>query len=81
MKNMTTKRRKQSNYALLKTFLIAGSMLATFVGGELLANQSEIAEPTPIVVVQADSAETTRPDSPVPQLNIPKPIARSKSSK
>lgn len=76
-----TKRRRQADHSLLKTVLVVGSVLATFVGGELLANQAPLPEPAPIVMVQIDSAETLQPDSAIPQLKVPKPIARSRSSK
>ena len=87
---MTTKKRKPNDFATkLKIILAVGSLGATFLGADLLANQAQVATavapPTTngIVIVQPekrDRSTMTINDAPIPKLTIPNPIAVSKSS-
>lgn len=79
-----SKRRNQS-LSGLQLILFLGSTAATFIGGTLLARQPEpaaAAEPVNAIVVPA--AEGSSPViidlAPIPQAEIPQPVARARSS-
>ena len=94
---MTTNRPKNSNNdALIKTILVVGSMIGTFVGGELLANRPTPPEPSSITTtitktIPNTTANTTANSNsksyldgmtaPIPKVVVPQPIAQSRSSR
>ena len=75
-----TKRRRQADHSLLKTVLVGAVCWRRLSVASYWQIQAPLPEPAPIVMVQIDSAETLQPDSAIPQLKVPKPIARSRSS-
>lgn len=92
---MTTKKPEQSrkqrkpgrgktDTSKLKISLVVGSVLATLVGGEMLANQESVvqAEPVsaPVVIQQADGTDWVVSNGPIVELVIPDPVTRSRTS-
>ena len=79
--------RGKTDTTKLKVSLIIGSVLATLVGGEMLARQdffteaaAEPVQTAPIVVQQTDGTEWVVSDAPIAQLVIPDPVTTSQSS-
>ena len=81
-----SKGRSKTDTTKLKVSLVIGSVLATLVGGEMLAKQeifAQAAEPpqaAPIVVQQADGTQWVVSDTPMVELVIPDPVTTSQSS-
>ena len=76
--------RRKTDTSKLQVSLVAGSILATLVGGEMLANQDNIAqaEPmgSPVIAQQADGTNWTVNNDPIVELVIPEPVTKSRSS-
>ena len=78
--------RGKTDTTKLKVSLVIGSVLATLVGGEMLAKQelfAQAAEPpqaAPIVVQQSDGTQWVVSDTPMVELIIPDPVTTSQSS-
>lgn len=78
------KPKRPSGVEQLKTSIMLGSVLATLIGGSVLANHPvEPPPPAPsaIVVPQGEGLAPLVIDEPIHQLQIPAPVARSRSSR
>lgn len=70
----------------LKAMIAVGSLAATLIGADLMARRDTIpaasAAPAAIVITDSQTGESFTLDTqPIPQLVIPQPVARSRSSR
>ncbi len=85
----TTTKRRGTDFSFLKGILVLGSLLATLIGGDLLAKQNSqpatvgnISTDNNSIVLQDSSiSSATLGDAPMVRLIIPDPVTNSKSSK
>ena len=86
-KTTTKSKRRGLDLTALKVMIVAGSMMATFIGANELAQASPfpITQAEPITTtVQAVTENRQAPgyeSSTIPQLDIPEVVTRSRSSK
>ena len=83
---MTRQRSNRLQTGVLKVVLIAGGFLSTLLGGELLARlDSPAVEPTPnqilVIPERREPLSLNVSNAPIPQVQIPRPITRSRSSR
>ena len=76
--------RLQTN--LLKVVLWGGAIASTFLGGRLLAQENAVAidygpEQQLIIPARRESVDLTVTAASVAQLNIPRPVTRTRSSR
>lgn len=79
----TTKR--GTDYGSLKTIIVLGSLLATLIGGDLLAKQanqteSSVQSNTTVIQNRPERTPINLGDAPIVRLVIPEPVANSRSS-
>lgn len=87
---MTTQRRPQRGRLqtnLLKVILCGGAIVSTLLGGRLLAQQdaAPIINVAPgqqlIIPEQRNSPAVNISDAPIPEVVMPRPVTRSRSSR
>ncbi len=79
----TTKR--GTDFGFLKTIIVLGSLLATLIGGDLLAKQtnqteSSVQSNTTVIQNRQERTPINLGDAPMVRLVIPEPVTNSRSS-
>ena len=82
--NRTRRGRLQTN--LLKVVLTGGAIVSTFLGGRLLSQADQVAiEPAAgqqlIIPEPRENRTITVNDAPIPEVVMPRPVTRSRSSR
>ena len=83
---MKTTKNRGTDFGFLKSIIVLGSLLATLIGGDLLANQPTQTESnatkTNTITVQPTTMRTSidLDNAPMVQLIIPEPVTNSRSS-
>ena len=84
---MKTTKKRGTDFGFLKSIIVLGSLLATLIGGDLLAKQTTQTESNPtntdtITVIQPTTKRTSIDlgNNPMVQLVIPEPVTNSRSS-